>query len=492
MSRNRAEHTAEQAVRTETAKAETEAVTTARKTGKSGSIAAIGEKAAERARKREVKAEKKAVKRERRAAKRAARKQRPPRRSFVTGRFLWYLALLIFALIFTQMLRSVLSAVAFMGLLLLGPACLIYLLWGKRSIFSASHVSDTETYKGAPITFEVGLTNESILPYPYAEADILIPGESAVRCERRRVRLSLMPKGSCTLSEEVRFPYRGCYQIGTERIYLYDPLGLFRLTVKEDYYAEIFVKPRRIRIPMEAHRAVADVNTDSSRDLKGVDRAEMNEIKPYHMGDAQKNIHWKLSGKTEELMVKHYAMNAGRTVCIFVDMAAHFPVSSDYADDINEAMGDAVIEMALAAASKELVGGNACRLVWFDHRFAGDVQICHMDDPEDLEAVFHAFATAPLCTAERNVTELITAVGELQELSLVFVTNHLDMSLAAGLERIPRRPNSAANRADVYYCPPEGKLLSATVKEEYRKQSDYCREQLKSGGFSLQEFTPAP
>ena len=121
--------------------------------------------------------------------------------------------------------------------------------------------------------------------------------------------------------------------------------------------------PRRLILEEATKQAPSDINSDSSRNIIGVDRSELSDIRAYRIGDHMKTIHWPLSSKTQELVVKEFAMNSGKTVYIFADLAAHYDTEdiTKYENDINEYGADGVIESCLAAASRELQSSNTRR-----------------------------------------------------------------------------------------------------------------------------------
>jgi len=426
-------------------------------------------------------------------AKKNKIKKEPENRSFLTKNFAIYIGLLVFGILFTQALRSVISAIVFVFILVLPIISLVYALIGRAKIFTRVEASCGETYKFEPVTFDVTIDNGAIFPYPFVEADFVIPDENAVRCSKKRVQFALLPNSFCKVTEEVRFPYRGNYEIGVSDVYIYDLFKMFRFTVHEDLFWDIFVMPRRLTLSDKNEHAASDVNTESSKNIRGVDRSDVNEVKPYQFGDQQKNIHWKLSSKTEELMVKHYAMNSGKTVYIFVDLARHFKNIYEgtpyYDDDINEYCADGVIEIALALASRELRAGNNCNMIWYDHRNPSGNQICALQAPEDLDYIFKAFATAPLCAKDDDVVNLTALIGETQGITTMFVTGCVDTDLVRSMNAMTKLFGglSAQETIDVYYFNPEAKIIDEKERAKYTNTVKYCTQQLRGHSIVINE-----
>lgn len=400
-----------------------------------------------------------------------------------------YLLLLAAALIFTQALRSPISAVLFLFMLMLPIFTLIYLFIAASNVKVYVDRGSDEVPKLTPVRFGLTVSNDSILPIPFAEIDIMLPSERAVRCIGRRVRISLVPLGYYDLSETVVFPYRGEYEIGVSDIYVYDPFRMFRLRVDADTFMTVFVLPRRLVLDRGGAHAASDVNTSSILTRTGIDRAELSDIREYRNGDQIKNIHWNLSSKTQDLIVKEYAMNSGNRVYIFADTARFGePDSSDYEDDIAEYVADGVIELALAAAQGELDRGNNVTMMWYDGRTQGDLQSADMETIKDLDRIFTVFATAKLCPAddEHDFTRMAALVSETQGVTIIFVSARMDAKLVRGITAAAGVFSGLASRGAVLYIyfDPSAHILPEK-RDAHREISDLCKRQLEEAGIEV-------
>lgn len=416
-----------------------------------------------------------------------------PRRAFaVLGPAGIYALFWVLCLVFTQALQSPLSAVLFLFATILPFFNLAYVFAARRAVEIELYSSVQEAAKGDPVGYRIRVCNSSLLPLPFLEADILVPNAGSVRCQIRRLYLSAAPRSAYEVSGTVRFSYRGEYDLGVSDIYLYDFFRMFRLRAVLNRLQPVYVLPRRTSLEQLAGSAVSDVNTESQRNARGIDRAEMSDIRDYRMGDHMKTIHWKLSSKTEELQVKEYAMNTGKTAYLFLDMAAHYPAPDAdglYADDVNEYCADGVVEIALAAAADELKAGNSCRVIWYDSRRHGNpgasgAQICTLESIADLDRNFRLFASIPLCDAENDVSRLAALIEETQGVSVIFVTAKLGGTLVDGLAEASALLNSvsSAGAIELYYKSPAARILDAAEAERVKNLADSCIAQLRDKG----------
>lgn len=136
------------------------------------------------------------------------------KKTWITGRFVFYIFLLVLALVFTQALRSSASAVLFIFLLILPIISFIITLIGKSAVKVYVDSDNTRVEKDTDVSYEIRIINDSFIPYPFVEAHIIVPSESGVRCVEQRMMIPLVPFGVRTVKHSVRFHYRGEYEIG--------------------------------------------------------------------------------------------------------------------------------------------------------------------------------------------------------------------------------------------------------------------------------------
>lgn len=408
--------------------------------------------------------------------------------------FIGYAIFFVFALVFTQALKSPVSAMLMAFAIMWLFVTVTYLIIMFSSIDSFIDHKGTDVYKLTETDFMVRLVNHSFLPAPFLEADLRVPEKSSLRCIRKRVKVAIHPSGDYTINRRVSFGYRGTYDVGVDTVTVYDFFRIFRVNIRMYNYRSIYVMPRRFALKKRPAAAVSDSQTEVQKNIFGVERSDVAEIRAYLPGDQMKNIHWKLSSKTEELQVKHYTMNSGKTVYLFCDMKAHFDPQRDssYAVDINEYAVDGVVELAVAAASREIMEGNTCVIAWHDARAEGEVQMHACHDSEDFQNVLKTFSTAPVYRGSGSFTELIGLITESQNVSLVFVTDNLDGEVVSAVTRaavIYGNSGSAGSAAEVYYFNPGAKINEPTIREMNDSLVVRCREALAEQNVELIETT---
>ncbi len=418
-----------------------------------------------------------------------------------------YAGVLLASLIFTQALRSTLSNIFFVFTLLLPIIMGIYLLLARATL-SVYRVSSSSTVeKNKPYTYQFKLSNSGIFPYPFIEAFMLLPQEDMVRTTERCVWLSMPPVSTYDVKNTVSFHYRGTYEVGVKSFYVYDLFRLFRMRIRFEDYDTVYVVPRCLYIRDSRTRATADESDTMKKVGFSYDRVEISDIREYRRGDSLKSIHWKLSSKSEEFVVRDYDSGTSRRTFIFADMSARFPEqlpakdgedkreaqASDYSelakpeyyDDMNEYCADGVCELTVATVLRELRNGNTCSLFWFDSRTEGGACGYTIRGMEDFAIVFRMFATAPLSPRRNNLRRLTSMVKDTQNIKLLFVTSAIDAEAVAEYTAIAEVADGVSSgAAEVILYNPYERFL---YRHERKIYFESCREELSSHGLKLTE-----
>ncbi len=447
-----------------------------------------------------------------------------------------YAAVWVAALIFTQALRAAASNLFFTFIILLPITSLIYLLIARGALKVTLGGEGGKTEKLAPYEYEFRMINESWLAFPFTKVMLLLPQTNSVRCSEREVMISLAPGESYTVKNTVRFRFRGRYEIGVRCFYVYDLFRILRMRIDIDRFETVEVMPRRMWINDDAGRAVSDSAKQTVKLPNSYDKLEVSDIREYRLGDTLKSIHWNLSSKSEELVVRDYNTGTTSLTNIFCDMSAHFPDEAprsaspgdvngvieadtsenaaekskkkkkkkkaaatdgdenislpaplhlalpEYYEDMNEYCADGAVELTIAAVLRELRAGNAVRLMWFDERATLGAFAYDLTSEADLGLIFELFATAPIVrgNARRQVTDLSAMLRDSGEARNIYVVPAIDdRSLAAFCGE---HSADGAVAVEVMLYDPGERFADPDLHRAYIEN---CRAQLAEGGRRL-------
>jgi len=193
--------------------------------------------------------------------------------------------------------------------------CFISLRNLEISIDEKIHASQVEKEGVAGIT--VLLQNKSFIPIPIIDISFIVP-QNLIPLDNPSPIISLGPYKTQIVNLEYRAKYRGIAKIGVRDIKIRDFMGFFNLSIlkrhkKMESTKEITVLNKISQLKMnstflldscqlateETGTALSDFNF-----LSCLNGEPGHEFREYHPGDPLHKIHWKLSAKTDVLMVR--------------------------------------------------------------------------------------------------------------------------------------------------------------------------------------------
>ena len=110
----------------------------------------------------------------------------------------------------------------------------------------------------------------------------------------------------------------GALIIQPYRAKVYDYLGLFRMKIRKTPVQIIRIMPQPAEIPIPT--MLARYFSGAWRPKYGHGYAENHEIRPYRPGDSLNLVHWKLSAKTEELLLREPMAPDRGTIRLCMDL----------------------------------------------------------------------------------------------------------------------------------------------------------------------------
>lgn len=148
----------------------------------------------------------------------------------------------------------------------------------------------------------------------------------------------------------------GRLSVYLEEIRCYDFLGLFTCRHRTPEPGGLFILPDTtpLELPLEPSTA-ADPESDTYSAVKpGDDPSEIFDVRPYREGDRLRSVHWKLSSRTGELMVKEFGLPVCSAALVMIDLFG----------DIGTL--DIILDKLTALCSFLLENGLEHEVEWYD------------------------------------------------------------------------------------------------------------------------------
>ena len=177
--------------------------------------------------------------------------------------------------------------------------------------------------KGQDTKGQITVKNLCWLPKPRLDLTLFCRNLRTGENTESKLEISLLPKHKQTMDFSFDCPHCGKIQIEVSDISVSDLFGLFSRNLQNDCKAEFAVLPQLFEpsISLE-HSDMAMPDSDNYSPYKpGSDPGETFAIREYVPGDAIRQIHWKLSEKTDKLMVREFGLPVVNEVALLLETA---------------------------------------------------------------------------------------------------------------------------------------------------------------------------
>lgn len=186
---------------------------------------------------------------------------------------------------------------------------------------------------------------------------------------RRRKRMTVWTEAGAKetgkMSAEITCRHGGCYSFRLRKVRIYGWFGIIYVTKYIQSEAQLNVMPQIVPLNVRVGEASrhfmgeAEVHDDRSG---GDDVTEVFQIRPFREGDRLQSIHWKLSAKEDELMVKENSLPLGCPVVILLELQSNPGILS--AERRLAQFFETVLSLSFALMEQKC----SHYIAWFSHR----------------------------------------------------------------------------------------------------------------------------
>lgn len=319
---------------------------------------------------------------------------------------LFYAVLLIGAAVFAGVYQSKLTFVLLVTLIILPIVTLFLLIIERLALKLEVKPQALFVQKLCRFSISVTIRNRFVVPMSPVCVRGVFQDEDGSLIPDKTMIVSVMPFCKTELLFNGCLKYRGEYHLGVSEAALYDLLGLFRIKMKLSPSARVVAAPRRLSLDRTDALCVDELESPQTK-LSFFDSNSFSSVREYSEGETLRYVHWKLSAKQNELMVKQMEQNLGANSVILTELTGY---SDDNEDNYRAA--DAAVEASLALTSKIIADGrSAVNLFRTDEETA---EVFAVESAENFEKLYGIFSVIPI-TENGGISAL---VGKMNELSL--------------------------------------------------------------------------
>lgn len=221
--------------------------------------------------------------------------------------------------------------------------------------------NSSEVTKGEKLVYNFSVLNRSI--FPCVHLKVYFPAETISLANIQGDQaVSAPPFITKSLNFEMVCKYRGTYEIGVSKVEGYDFLGIFKLTRKFKKPVKITVFPSIMTLNSFNLQEHYISELHSALNSSHEDMSSIQDVRKYEYGDGLNRIHWKLSAKSGETMVKKYQGTARKSMTMLLDISSN---SFGYLENLS-------VEDKLIEAVVSILNHCLCKLIPCTLLYAND------------------------------------------------------------------------------------------------------------------------
>ena len=295
---------------------------------------------------------------------------------------------LIIAAALTVAALSTGSSVFLMGALLVWlmmATGFIGVWWAAKTLTITSLLTDTTVQRGEDVALQIGVKYAGFLPIAPLTVEIAAGPDRPAQT----LRLNGLPGREQNLTLNFHAAHVGVTSPGVKKIVISDLLGMFTVEkLPQVQGGELIVLPLPFDVGALTY-AAGDSGTESMA-RASEDVTSPADVRAYQPGDAMKKIHWKLSVRKQELMVRRFEAPVMPDALVLLDCSRP-PKTADENAQLD--LRDALLETAASVMLQNIQTEHPAKLpIHGDHPIELDKG---MGMPVVLEALARVDFSAP-------------------------------------------------------------------------------------------------
>lgn len=178
--------------------------------------------------------------------------------------------------------------------------------------------------KGADVVIKLIIDNQGRLPAGKLLCCVSVENRLSGEISEIVLEAAVQAKTQSSVSFQLQSKHCGFVVAGVKKACITDWFGLWSKRIQSEAKGEMSVSPDtfmpqiNITIP-----PVTPLDEDAySPDKKGYDYSEVFQLREYAEQDSLKQIHWKLSGKLDKLIVRDGSLPVAKSILVFWDKNA--------------------------------------------------------------------------------------------------------------------------------------------------------------------------
>lgn len=229
----------------------------------------------------------------------------------------WLILLLLFlTIMFWNDSRIAMAAVV--AFLLLPPVTFLSNLWIKKYV-EAAIGTQLSVSKGEALAGTVTVINKGILPLWKVCCQVDVKNQLTGENITQYLPSRCPGRGSATVDFVIESKHCGYLNLTVSRVWLLDWFGFLPVWIRQKVQTQVSVLPDTFAPHVFLKLAMTQrEDADSwSQVRKGADLTEIFALRDYVAGDSLKQIHWKMTAKRGQVIVREASLPVERSLLLY-------------------------------------------------------------------------------------------------------------------------------------------------------------------------------
>ncbi len=229
--------------------------------------------------------------------------------------------------------------------------CTVSILWARRRVTVSLDADAEETLRGNSVGYSLQVAHKPLLPVGVMRV--------TCACSSQQETHLLYPhtKRGTREAWTRQASHVGSYPVSVLEAVLTDCFGILKTRCKLAPAGRLLVLPRPFLIAKLAFAQSEDAQTALKRATE--DTSLPDDIRAWQPGDPMKRVHWKLTARKRELLVRRYESPMPKDTLILTDCAA---MPRQATEEREAKLRDALCETVVAVADMQLQDGSPVRV----------------------------------------------------------------------------------------------------------------------------------
>lgn len=344
-----------------------------------------------------------------------------------------YLLLAGYSVVFSVLYNQYVSALIAVVLIALPVVLLAILIYTTCCVTVELSTKGTVTRKGECVEVLFLVKNKSHFPVAFSSLYIGYYNRFTNTMEKEKITLFIDKKSEKKISCKLTMNHCGNIIVACESIRIYDYLKIFSIKKSIKKKVKIATLPELYEIKAEFKGNSIGVISEStvfSKTKAGDDPSEVFAIREYQQGDKLQRIHWKLTSKKEEVMVKDFSLSMDCSINVLVNLYFCGEKSEIYS------FMDAMLETVYSLSYALILGGFWHNIIWYDGTRDEYIKVM-IEDEEQLYEVMIQLLERKGCQDNDvflqnydrlygmdDVADIFYVTGSVSEEALELLHNH--------------------------------------------------------------------